>query len=161
MKNSQAVKRLLPRWMFPECCRYIGKSLKYQNQRAQIPRKRDRCWLSILAIKVLNDMSVQRHLTLLHTNNMLRPSMAGLWLRHCHNIQCEFVLSGFRSCSFCSNNVYSSYIYNKKFCEELVRVRVRVTLRLAVYRQSVHLGAKSHDQYFLFFNWTLPVIALM
>jgi hypothetical protein len=32
--------------------------------------------------------------------------------------------------------------------------RVRVTLRLAVYRQSIHLGAK------YFFNWTLVVIVL-
>jgi hypothetical protein len=37
--------------------------------------------------------------------------------------------------------------------------RVRVTLRLAVYRQSVRLGAKpleAHDQHF-FFNWTLAI----
>jgi hypothetical protein len=37
-----------------------------------------------------------------------------------------------------------------------------VTLRLAVYRQSVRLGAnhiETHDQYF--FNWTLAVIVLM
>jgi hypothetical protein len=38
----------------------------------------------------------------------------------------------------------------------------RVTLQLAVYHQSVHLGAKNletQDQYF--FNWTLAVIVLM
>jgi hypothetical protein len=36
---------------------------------------------------------------------------------------------------------------------ELVRVRVRVTLQLAVYYQSVHLGAElleTHNQYFFF-----------
>jgi hypothetical protein len=46
---------------------------------------------------------------------------------------------------------------------ESVRVRVRVTLRLEVYRQSVRLGAKpleTHDQYF-FINWTLTVIVLI
>jgi hypothetical protein len=39
-------------------------------------------------------------------------------------------------------------------------VRARVTLRLAVYRQSVRLGPKpleTHDLHF-FFNWTLAVI---
>jgi hypothetical protein len=45
------------------------------------------------------------------------------------------------------------------------RVGVRITLRLAVYRQSVRLGAKSlesHDQrpFFFFGNWTLAVIVL-
>jgi hypothetical protein len=44
-----------------------------------------------------------------------------------------------------------------------VKVRVKVTLRLAVYRQSVHLGVKpleSHDHRF-FFHWTLKVTVLM
>jgi hypothetical protein len=44
-----------------------------------------------------------------------------------------------------------------------VRVRVRVTLRLAVYRQSVRLGAKplkTHDQIFLF-NFILAFIILV
>jgi hypothetical protein len=43
-----------------------------------------------------------------------------------------------------------------------VRVRVRITLRLAVYRQSIHLGAKpleTHDQRF-YFNCTLEVLVL-
>jgi hypothetical protein len=44
-------------------------------------------------------------------------------------------------------------------------LQVRVTLRLAVYRKPVHLGAKPlevHDQReFIFFNWTLAVIALV
>jgi hypothetical protein len=46
----------------------------------------------------------------------------------------------------------------------LKTVRVRVILRLAIYRQLVRLGTKSletHDQYFLLFNWTLAVIVLM
>jgi hypothetical protein len=41
--------------------------------------------------------------------------------------------------------------------------RVKVTLRLAVHRQSIRFGAKplaTHDQYF-FSNWTLAVIVLM
>jgi hypothetical protein len=45
----------------------------------------------------------------------------------------------------------------------LFRYKVRVTLRLAVYRQSVLLGAKpleTHDQRFLF-NRALSVIVLM
>jgi hypothetical protein len=44
-----------------------------------------------------------------------------------------------------------------------IRVRVRVTLWLTVYRQSFRLGDKpleTHDQYF-FSNWTLAVIVLM
>jgi hypothetical protein len=44
-----------------------------------------------------------------------------------------------------------------------VRVRVRVALRMAVYRQSVRLGAKpfeTHGQNFIF-NWTLAVIVLI
>jgi hypothetical protein len=45
------------------------------------------------------------------------------------------------------------------------KVKVKVTLRLAIYRQSVCLGAKpleTHDQIcFFFFNWTLTVIVLM
>jgi hypothetical protein len=46
---------------------------------------------------------------------------------------------------------------------EWVRVRVIVTLRLAVYRQSVRLGVeplKTHGQNF-FLNWTPAVIVLM
>jgi hypothetical protein len=43
---------------------------------------------------------------------------------------------------------------SKKFWEELkVKVNVRVTLRLGVYRQSVRLGVKpleTHDQRFFF-----------
>jgi hypothetical protein len=42
-------------------------------------------------------------------------------------------------------------------------VRVRVTLRLAVYRESVRLGPKpleTHDQRF-FFNWILAVVVLI
>jgi hypothetical protein len=41
---------------------------------------------------------------------------------------------------------------------------VRVTLRLAVYSQSVRLGAKpleNHDQRFVFYSWILAVIVLM
>jgi hypothetical protein len=41
-------------------------------------------------------------------------------------------------------------------------VRARVTLRRAIYRQSVRLSAEpleTHDQYF--FNWTLAVIVLL
>jgi hypothetical protein len=43
-----------------------------------------------------------------------------------------------------------------------VKVGVRITLRLEVYRQSVRLGEKppeNHDQYF--FNWILAVIVIM
>jgi hypothetical protein len=61
------------------------------------------------------------------------------------SIQCKISLSGPKSISF-----------NK------VRVRVKVTLYLAVYRQSVGIGGKpleTHDQYF--FNRTLAVIVLM
>jgi hypothetical protein len=45
----------------------------------------------------------------------------------------------------------------------VIRVRVRVTLRLAVYRQLLRLGEKTletHDQYF-FSNLTLAVIVIM
>jgi hypothetical protein len=44
-----------------------------------------------------------------------------------------------------------------------VRVRVRVILRLAVYRQSVRLGDKpleTNDTVISFFNWTLAVHSL-
>jgi hypothetical protein len=43
-------------------------------------------------------------------------------------------------------------------------IRIRVTLRLAVYHQSVRLGDKpleTHDQIFLFSNWTLGVTVFM
>jgi hypothetical protein len=42
-------------------------------------------------------------------------------------------------------------------------VKIKVTLRLAVYRQSVRLGVKpleTHDQTFLFFNLTPALIDL-
>jgi hypothetical protein len=45
-----------------------------------------------------------------------------------------------------------------------VKVKVKVTLRLEVYRQSVRLGVRpleTHDQRFFFFKWTLEVIVLM
>jgi hypothetical protein len=44
------------------------------------------------------------------------------------------------------------------------RIRVRVTLRLAVYRQSVRLGDKpleTHDKVILFSKWTFAFIAFM
>jgi hypothetical protein len=44
-----------------------------------------------------------------------------------------------------------------------IKIEVKVTLWLAVYRQSVRLGVKSleiHEQNF-FFNWTFAVIVLM
>jgi hypothetical protein len=46
---------------------------------------------------------------------------------------------------------------------ELAQVKVKVTLRLAVYRQSVRLGAKPLETHFqiFFFNRTLAVIVLM
>jgi hypothetical protein len=44
-------------------------------------------------------------------------------------------------------------------------LRVRFTLRLVVYHQSVHLSAKplnAHNQrFFFFYNWTLAVLVLM
>jgi hypothetical protein len=50
----------------------------------------------------------------------------------------------------------------------LIKVIVKFTFRLAVYRQSVRLGAKpleAHDQSFssslFFYNWTLDFIVLM
>jgi hypothetical protein len=49
-------------------------------------------------------------------------------------------------------------------CTELTKLIVRVILRLAVYRQSVHLGAKPPlrlTALSLFLNLTLAVIALM
>jgi hypothetical protein len=54
---------------------------------------------------------------------------------------------------------YETFMGNK--CSNIL-ARVRVTLRLAVYRQSVHLGDKpleNHDQQF--FNLTLSFIVLM
>jgi hypothetical protein len=42
-------------------------------------------------------------------------------------------------------------VKNKKFWEELITVRAKVTLRLAIYHQSVRLGAKplqAHEQSF-------------
>jgi hypothetical protein len=44
------------------------------------------------------------------------------------------------------------------------QLRVRITLWLAVYHQSVRLGVKpleTHDQHFFFFSWSLVVIVLM
>jgi hypothetical protein len=45
-----------------------------------------------------------------------------------------------------------------------LKVKVKVILRLAVYRQSVRLGIKlleTHDQTVFFFNWTPALIDLM
>jgi hypothetical protein len=42
-----------------------------------------------------------------------------------------------------------------------IKIKVKVTLWLAVYRQSVRLGVKlldTHDQRFFFFDWTLEII---
>jgi hypothetical protein len=55
-------------------------------------------------------------------------------------------------------NSLTHQLTNQLLTKWLSAVRLRVTLRLAVYGQSVFLGAKAletHDQYFLFFNWTL------
>jgi hypothetical protein len=45
-----------------------------------------------------------------------------------------------------------------------VRVRVRVTLRLAVYRQAHHFGVKlleTHGQQYFVFNWNPAIIVLL
>jgi hypothetical protein len=47
---------------------------------------------------------------------------------------------------------------------QMPAIKIKVTLWLAVYRQSVHLGAEPleyHDQRFCFFNWILAIIVLM
>jgi hypothetical protein len=80
-----------------------------------------------------------------------------------------FTLLKFKICEirFVKNNKYSQtsvspidvIIWIK---DPEVKVRVKVTLRLAVYCQSFHLGYKpleDHDQ--IIFNWTLAVIVLM
>jgi hypothetical protein len=48
-------------------------------------------------------------------------------------------------------------------CSAKVKVKVKVTLRLAVYRQSVHLGVKPLENHYqtFFFSWTPAVIVLM
>jgi hypothetical protein len=45
-----------------------------------------------------------------------------------------------------------------------LKVKVQVTLRLAIYRQSISIGARpleTHNKRFNFSNWTLAVIVLM
>jgi hypothetical protein len=68
---------------------------------------------------------------------------------------------------YMTHYVFSSHHFRLPFQETppipILSHRVRVALRLAVYRQSVYLRAKpleTHDQYF-FFNWILAVIVLM
>jgi hypothetical protein len=59
-------------------------------------------------------------------------------------------------CTMCKKRMYTGMPISSSFQfmrAATVRVRVRVTLRLAVYRQSVHLGDKpleTHDQNFYF-----------
>jgi hypothetical protein len=55
--------------------------------------------------------------------------------------------------AFCDSQVYGGGIRTRLQAGKLTHLRVRVTWRLAVYRQSVRLSAKSlddHDQRFFF-----------
>jgi hypothetical protein len=63
--------------------------------------------------------------------------------------------------------IYESVTYESLRTNELnwtLKVKVKVTLRLAIYRQSVRLGAKPYETLMTIhfvFNWALAVIVLM
>jgi hypothetical protein len=88
----------------------------------------------------------------LNTNKVTRIRNIGIWhVCFFKVIESEFSVDHMNFRCNCQNTLLS--FFNRG--PQSHRVKVKGTFRLAVYRQSVHLGAKpleTHDQRFLFGN---------